>query len=205
MARYPERTYTHRYGDLIVSVKYEGDSYWATVRRPSDGYDVTIETFGSRSPIDAARYALRMLSEHPSSDPGESRSPITRARRVLGPDAKDALSDFEEELDPSRLREDEGDELEMNGKGKYDSPFPEEKPRKEGDVWFNVMQYSDDPKAWVAYPLSGKKFKTEQEARDALWHMLNEGFIKPGEKHLWGIERARQGRGPTEVYHVRVG
>lgn len=89
MARFPERSYTHPYGNLTVTVKSDGGVYFASVRRPSDGYEATVETM-ERSPMDAARYALQALAEVFKS--GHANDPVLyRAGMELGHDAAIAL------------------------------------------------------------------------------------------------------------------
>lgn len=84
MARYPERAYTNRYGRLVISVKYKDGAYWAAVRRPSDGYEMTIETL-EKTPSGAAMYALIHLATDGSPDDLSVSS-----------DAQDALDEAEE-------------------------------------------------------------------------------------------------------------
>jgi hypothetical protein len=88
MARYPGRRYTHQYGNLVVTVESKEGYYEASVTRPSDGFEVVIGT-PERTPIDAARYALQVLTN--PDYPG-----LERASEELGQDAAAALAEVAE-------------------------------------------------------------------------------------------------------------
>jgi hypothetical protein len=190
MARYEGRVYTNQYGNLVVSTHSKNGVYFATVRRPSDGYEVTIETLES-SPMGAARYALSWLADvwrNPSA-----KTKLRSAADKLGRDASEALDDYES------LHNWDNPEL----SGAYDEGSER---WREGEVWFQVIHEPKDvkPGQWIKMPFRGRKFRTLRDAEEALKMLLEQGTIRPEEKHLWGVEQVRQGKGRTEVYHVRV-
>jgi len=184
VARYPNRPYTHQYGDLTVTVKSKSGVYVASVLRPSDGYNVEIET-PERSPLEAARYALQILSNAYSRE-GPTDPVLLRARKEIGQEAADALS--------------EAPEISMGGW------FPERPIAKKGDVWFEVVYYPSGipPGGGIANPFPGKQFSTQKEAETALWGLYEEGEITPQNRHLYGVEQCTQGDTPTHVGRRRV-
>lgn len=191
MARYPARSYVHQYGDLTVTVKYIKGAYVAFLRRPSDGYEVGLET-SEYNPIDAARYALGYLADLWKNPGQKSIHPkLSAAAKEIGQEAAEAL---EENPDPTE------ESPQLSG------PYDESGHHREGDVWFQVVHEPKDlkPGQWVEMPFRGRKFRTKEDAEAALILLLNQGTIKPDEKDQWGVERARQGKGRTEVYRVRV-
>lgn len=191
MARYPARSYVHRYGDLTVTVKWIKESYVAFIHRPSDGYEVGLET-NERNPLHAARYALQYLADlwnNPSQK--SEHQELNAAAKEIGQEAAEAL---EENPDPTE------ESPELSG------PYDESGHHREGDVWFQVVHEPKNlkPGQWVEMPFRGRKFRTQQDAEQALLMLLDQGTIKQDEKDQWGVERCRQGKGRTEVYHVRV-
>lgn len=98
--RYPKRTYVHQYGPLQVSVKWGGKAYLTTIRS-ADGYEATVETFGSStSAIEAAREAISSLYdsykgspfEHPKT---EYEKGMTQIAMELGPDIEEAYAEMD--------------------------------------------------------------------------------------------------------------
>jgi hypothetical protein len=95
--RFPGGQYRHQYGDLLVTVESRHGVYVATVSRPSDGYEVTIET-PERHPSDAARYALGLLAHGEESE----NIGLRRAAEEIGQEAKEALAEDSELSGPKR-------------------------------------------------------------------------------------------------------
>jgi hypothetical protein len=180
MARYPAHSYVNKYGNLTITVKSIGGAYVAFIRRPSDGYEVGIETL-EHNPIGAARYALQYLADLWNNPSQKSRhQKLNAAAKEIGQDASEALKEVyegEESLDLS---------------GAHD-----EEPR-EGDIWFQVVHEPKKPGQFIV------KYRTKQGAEDHLRGLLEDGWIKPNEKDQWGVEEVKQGKGQTEVYRVRV-
>ena len=92
MARFPGGVHAHEYGTLTVKVESRAGAYVATVLRPSDGYEVSIET-PERTIIGAARYALHLLAGAWRSGDGDPA--MERAAREIGQDASEALAEIE--------------------------------------------------------------------------------------------------------------
>lgn len=185
MARYQNRSYTHQYGNLTVTVKSKEGVYVASVRRSSDGYDVEIET-PEQTPLGAARYALQSLSHAAESGTGHTNPVLLRAAKELGQDAADALS--------------ENPDISMAGW------FPEHPIAKPGDVWFEVVYYPTGipPGGMIVAPFQGKRFSTQKEAETALWDLYEEGEITAQNRHLYGVEQCTQGPTRTHVGRRQV-
>lgn len=93
MARYPGGRFTNQYGNLTVTVESRKGEYVASVRRPSDGYEVTIET-PERTRIEAARYALQLLADAWRGW-GQPDEALRAAAEAIGEDAAEALAEAE--------------------------------------------------------------------------------------------------------------
>jgi len=99
VARYPGRPYTHDYGPLKVTAVSKEGTYVVTVRRPSDGYEVTIDTL-ERNPLEASRYALDVLATAwkmmRARDVHLERFDLRRAAEEIGQDAFEVLEQIVE-------------------------------------------------------------------------------------------------------------
>lgn len=209
MARYPNRSYTHQYGNLTVTVKSKKGVYVVSVHRSSDGYDVEIET-PAQTPMGAARYVLLSLSHAAERWAWDPNPVLLRAAKELGQDAADALS---ENPPPISLA----------------GWFPERPIANKGDVWFEVIHYpagippggmttstskaipewtrspaGTPPGRFIGNPYPGKRFSTQKEAETALWDLYEEGEITDQDRHLFGVEQCTQGATQTHVGRVRV-
>ena len=130
-----------------------------------------------------------LMSLSAVSEPAAAITSLRAAADELGEDAAEALKEiYEGEESP-----------ELSG------PYDEGKHRP-GDVWFQVVHEPKGlkPGEFIKMPFRGRKFRTQEDAEEALHILLEQGTIKPDEKDRWGVEQATQGKGRTEVYRVRV-
>lgn len=95
--RHPKHVYVHQYGPLLVKVESVSGSYYATVKRLSDGYEATVEGVGTSSPLQAARGAISAL--YNSFDTRTPATPyeknLKRIADELGPDLEEAHEEME--------------------------------------------------------------------------------------------------------------